>query len=71
MLQLPHVEQCLVTVHYVRPTLENIVENIKDVGVYTTLDLRWGFLQVCIVESDIPKTAFWALMACMSKLWAV
>jgi hypothetical protein len=48
-----------VTDRYVLPTPEDIFDNIKDTGVYTTVDLRWGFHQVRVAEEDIPKTAFW------------
>jgi hypothetical protein len=48
-----------VTDCYVLPTPEDIFDNIKDAGVYTTLDLRWGFYRVCVAEEDIPKTPFW------------
>jgi hypothetical protein len=48
-----------VTDRYVLPTLEDIFDNIKDAGVYTTLDLRWGFHQARVAEEDVPKTAFW------------
>jgi hypothetical protein len=47
------------TDHYVLPTPEDIFDNTKDVGVYRTLDLRWGFHQVRVAEEDVPKTAFW------------
>jgi hypothetical protein len=48
-----------VTDRYVLPTSEDILNNIKDAGVYTTLDLRWGFHQVRVAEEDVSKTAFW------------
>jgi hypothetical protein len=47
-----------VTDRYVLPTPEDIFDNIKDAGVYTTLDLCWGFHQVRVAEEDISKTAF-------------
>jgi hypothetical protein len=55
------LNKVLVTDRYVLPTPEDIFDNIKDAGVYTTLDLRWGFHQVRVAEEDIPKTAFWGL----------
>jgi hypothetical protein len=55
-----------VTDRYVLPTFEDIFDNIKDVGVYTTLDLRWGFHQFRVAEEDVPKTASGTLTACMS-----
>jgi hypothetical protein len=48
-----------VTDRYILPAPEDIFDNIKDAGVYTTLDLRWGFHQVRVAEADNPKTAFW------------
>jgi hypothetical protein len=42
-----------VTDRYVVPTPEDIFNNIKDAGVYTTLDLRWGFHQVRVAEEDV------------------
>jgi hypothetical protein len=48
-----------VTDRCVLPTPVDTLDNIKDAGVYTTLDLRWGFHQVRVVEEDVPKTAFW------------
>jgi hypothetical protein len=47
------------TNRYVLLTLEDIFDNIKDAGAYTTLDLGWGFHQVRVAENDVPKTAFW------------
>jgi hypothetical protein len=41
------------------PTPEDIFDNMKDMGVYTTLDLRWGLYQVRVAEKDAPRTAFW------------
>jgi hypothetical protein len=48
-----------VTDRYVLPMPEDIFDNIKDAGVYTTLDLRWRFHQVRVAEEDVSKTAFW------------
>jgi hypothetical protein len=48
-----------VTDRYVLPTPEDIFDNIKDAGVYTTRNLRWGFYQVRVAEEDVLKTAFW------------
>jgi hypothetical protein len=48
-----------VTDRYVLPTPEDIFDNIEDAGIYTTLDLRWGFHQVRVAEKDVLKTAFW------------
>jgi hypothetical protein len=53
------LNKILVTDRYVLPTPGDIFDNIKDAGVYTTLDLRWGFHQVRVAEKDVPKTAFW------------
>src|SRR6476620_7715960 len=63
-LKRPCCDYCMlnkvsVTDRYVLPTPEDIFDNIQDVGVYTTLDLRWGFHQVRVAEEDVPKTAFW------------
>jgi hypothetical protein len=54
MLNKTSVTDC-----YVLPTPEDGFDNIKDAGVYATLDLRWGFHQVRVAEEDVPKTAFW------------
>jgi hypothetical protein len=49
-----------VTDRYVLPTHENIFDNIKDAGVYTTLDLRLGFYQVRVAEEMfLIRGAFW------------
>jgi hypothetical protein len=50
-----------VTNHYVLPTPEDIFDNIKDAGVYRTLDLRWRFYQVRVAKEDVVQTAFWGL----------
>jgi hypothetical protein len=79
-LKRPCYDYCMlnmipVTDRYVLPTPQDIFDNIMDVGVYTTLDLRWGFHQVRVAEEDVPKTAFsgldglyeWAVMPFGSK----
>jgi hypothetical protein len=53
------LNKILMTDCYVLPTPMDIFDNIMDAGVYTTLDLRWGFHHVGVAEEDVPKTAFW------------
>jgi hypothetical protein len=63
-LKRPCCDYCMlnkisVTDRYVPPTPEDIFDNIKDAGVYTALDLRWGCYRVRVAEEYVPKTAFW------------
>jgi hypothetical protein len=53
------LNKILVTNRYVLPTPEDIFDNIKDAGVYPTLNLRWGFHQIRVAEEDVSKTPFW------------
>src|SRR6476660_1215747 len=48
-----------VTDRYILPTPEDIFDNIKEAGVYTALDLRWGFHRVRVAEKADSKTEFW------------
>jgi hypothetical protein len=72
-LKRPCCDYCMlnkisVTDRNVLPTPEDIFDNIKDAGVYTTLDLRWGFHQVRVAQRKMflrPRSG--ALTACMSE----
>jgi hypothetical protein len=43
---------------YPLPRIEDMFDQIKEVSVFSKIDLRSGYHQLKIRESDIPKTAF-------------
>jgi hypothetical protein len=43
---------------YPLPRIEDLFDQMKGAGVFSKIDLRLGYHQLKIRESDIPKTAF-------------
>jgi hypothetical protein len=43
---------------YPLPRIEDLFDQMKGAGVFLKIDLRFGYHQLKIWESDIPKTAF-------------
>jgi hypothetical protein len=43
---------------YPLPWIENMFDQMKGVSVFSKIDLRLGYHQLRIQESDIPKTVF-------------
>jgi hypothetical protein len=43
---------------YPLPWIEDLFDQMKGVNVFSKIDLRSGYHQLKIQESDIPKTAF-------------
>ncbi len=48
------------TVHnqYPLPLITNLIHDLSNAHIYTKLDVRWGYNNVCIQEGDEPKAAF-------------
>ena len=43
---------------YPLPRIDDLFDQLRDVGVFSKIDLRSGYYQLKIRETDIPKTAF-------------
>jgi hypothetical protein len=48
---------------YPLPQIENLFDQMKGVSVFSKIDLRSGYHQLRIRESDIPKTVFHTMMS--------
>ncbi|KAL4341716.1 hypothetical protein GQ457_17G010330 [Hibiscus cannabinus] len=43
---------------YPLPRIEDLFDQLKDAAVFSKIDLRSGYYQMRVKESDVPKTAF-------------
>ena len=43
---------------YPLPRIEDLFGQLKGVGVFSKIDLRFGYYQLRVKEVDVPKTAF-------------
>ena len=43
---------------YLLPLIQDIFDQLEGASVFSTLDLKRGYWQINVKESDIPKTAF-------------
>jgi len=44
--------------HYPIPRIANLIELLSKASIFTKIDLRWGYNNVCIKEENKWKTAF-------------
>jgi len=44
--------------HYPIPRIANLIESLSKASIFTKIDLRWGYNNVCIKEKDEWKTVF-------------
>ena len=44
--------------HYPIPRIADLIESLSKASIFTKIDLRWGYNNVCIKEEDEWKTAF-------------
>jgi hypothetical protein len=49
---------------YPLPRIEDLFDQMKGAGVFSKIDLRFGYHQLRIQEPDIPKTAFRSRYGC-------
>ena len=43
---------------YPLPRIEDLLNQLKGVGVFSKIDLRSGYYQLRVKDIDVPKTAF-------------
>jgi len=43
---------------YLIPRIADLIESLSKASIFTKIDLRWGYNNVCIKEGDEWKTAF-------------
>jgi len=44
--------------HYPTPRIADLIESLSKASIFTKIDLRWGYNNVCIKERDEWKTTF-------------
>ena len=44
--------------HYLIPRIADLIESLGKASIFTKIDLRWEYNNVCIKEGDEWKTAF-------------
>ena len=44
---------------YPLPRIDDLFDQLRGARVYSKIDLRTGYLQLRVRETDIPKTVFW------------
>ncbi|KAA3480408.1 DNA/RNA polymerases superfamily protein [Gossypium australe] len=59
-LELKELKLNMVTVKnkYPLPKIDDLVDQLKGVTVFSKIDLRFGYYQLRVKEQDVPKTAF-------------
>ena len=43
---------------YPFPRIDDLFDQLREAAVFSKIDLRSGYHQLCIIAQDIPKTAF-------------
>ena len=54
---------------YLSPRIDDLFDDLKGEIVFSNIDLRFEYHQVCIKEEDIYKTNFGTRMSIMNFLW--
>ncbi|WMV50041.1 hypothetical protein MTR67_043426, partial [Solanum verrucosum] len=57
-LDCPRKERITINNRYPLPRIDDLFDQLKGAKVFSKIDLRSGYHQLCVREEDIPKTAF-------------
>ena len=43
---------------YLLPRIEDLFDQLKEAGIFSKIDLQYGYYQLRVKDPDVPKTAF-------------
>ena len=52
------INDCTIRNQYPLPLISDLITNLRGAHIYTKLDIRWGYNNMCIKEGDEHKAAF-------------